>query len=801
MARDIPDRSAEIPAEIIRNAVERMQAAGVDAEEAVELVRTYGYLNAKAQIYLRKGPEAYRRDDFFHVPRAEWDASILAGLDRGFRQLVEWKGLTADRALEGIDMSDLYRIMEVGHFRLIDFSAQPLNADAQVGIVTMRHRMYRPQNHRKESSPRTVKLHYKFLRPSKGGGADAPKGTALLERHPPSRPERSLHPEPLESPGETFGYTIDDPIRCWEPLGELDYMRQLRCPNGHAFSYHRIGSTCHRRGQSNTPEARRLPGDSSTHGTLIDIYELECSEGEHTAKLYFGTYDPQAAERCAPRGLLRDRYYSSHEENSDDEEIAPGLRPGVEPILRAGFKSLKEHRVRDAEEHFTDALRLVPASAEVYCHRANARWQSGMFVAALDDWAMAITVDQTSPAPYIRRGESLVGLGVLVDAIADFTEALRLDPQNLTATFCRIGARRKQGDLRGEFQDLERALGIFVERHAFQFIENYAEILIRRRPGALLAPFDEINAIPSGGEFAPDEIGNRKLAVHPAIVLKALLRKRATAFERVVAQSEFEPSRVEKEGVIFMPTNPCLIATALAIYFETGNDPESVVARFGAGQEIDDRKLDFFDLSGKFDDETMDRVLDAESRFVEAFCVVALENLTFGSVLQAMSKHPEFACSFLADRWREIEDWGLDDAKRPKVEKWPVYRRAWALACPSYCVGVRTYWFRMRLIFYGSSRNTRIHQVRERCERALSESTEQLNAVLRSQLAGEDKKMALAKAKKSQIIATKLALRGRRLYLWNPSEIDAHEVGEQAYIIAARLEAERDSRSENPGAT
>jgi len=250
------------------------------ADDGIAMLRTYAYFRAKARIYLRKGPEAFQRDDFFHLPRPEWDAATLANLERGFRQLAEWKGLLATDPLEGIDLLGLYRMMEVAHFRLDRISigeGRLVNA----GLI-----------HRVDGRP--VRLCYRLATPA------VPKPAGMLAwlfgSTPPPAPSREL-----------FGYTADDPILCWEPLGELTYLRGLRCPNGHPFSYHRIGSTHGLCPDAASHQWMFPPEAPARPECPVDLYRLECHEGEHTAHLYFDMYHPRAAEQPVPAGLSRGR--------------------------------------------------------------------------------------------------------------------------------------------------------------------------------------------------------------------------------------------------------------------------------------------------------------------------------------------------------------------------------------------------------------------------------------------------------------------------------------------------------------
>jgi hypothetical protein len=241
--------------------------------DANAFLAPYFYFRAKACIYLQKGPVAYRRDDFFHVPRPEWDTETLIAIQRGFQQIQEWKGLTAATALDGVGLEDLYRLMEITHFQLENFTAEQLGRLTMVGTVRIRHRV--------DGYP--LQLKYMIL----------------------TEPALECSYDGIaQRPCETFGYTPDNPIRCWEPRGERLYLKRLRCPNGHPYSFRRCRSLF-----GKCPDIRTHIGDIGTNDAtpelcIVDEYSLECSEGEHTCALYTDMYHPDFSEQVAPVGLF-----------------------------------------------------------------------------------------------------------------------------------------------------------------------------------------------------------------------------------------------------------------------------------------------------------------------------------------------------------------------------------------------------------------------------------------------------------------------------------------------------------------
>ena len=78
-----------------------------------------------------------------------------------------------------------------------------------------------------------------------------------------------------------FGYEAINPI----PVDGDWYCRRLRCPNGHPFWYHRLGSV--------------WPGPD---GHILDHMHLLCFGREYEVSLYFDMYHEEYTSR-APEGL------------------------------------------------------------------------------------------------------------------------------------------------------------------------------------------------------------------------------------------------------------------------------------------------------------------------------------------------------------------------------------------------------------------------------------------------------------------------------------------------------------------
>jgi tetratricopeptide (TPR) repeat protein len=98
-------------------------------------------------------------------------------------------------------------------------------------------------------------------------------------------------------------------------------------------------------------------------------------------------------------------------------------------------------------------------NAETYFNRGMVHYEQGDLVQAIADFDQAIALDPQF-AGYYLRGRTHNELGNYVLAIADFDQAIALDPQSAIAYFWRGLAHVMNLDPERAIADLERALTI-----------------------------------------------------------------------------------------------------------------------------------------------------------------------------------------------------------------------------------------------------------------------------------------------------------------------------------------------------
>ena len=97
----------------------------------------------------------------------------------------------------------------------------------------------------------------------------------------------------------------------------------------------------------------------------------------------------------------------------------------------------------EAEKHYIDGVGL---------------YEEGRLEEAIAEYDQAIELDPQYALAYTNRGNAYAGLGQLQRAIQDFDEAIRLDPQDAGAYSNRGGAYVDLGQPQRAIEDLDEAI-------------------------------------------------------------------------------------------------------------------------------------------------------------------------------------------------------------------------------------------------------------------------------------------------------------------------------------------------------
>ena len=117
------------------------------------------------------------------------------------------------------------------------------------------------------------------------------------------------------------------------------------------------------------------------------------------------------------------------------------------------------HVWRDSETLWSDVIRQYPGRIyDAYNNRGKYYFDAGRYADALADYEQALALDPKPARTYFAKGSALGRLGRVDEALESFDRALELDPTLVEARSDRAGVRLMKGDLQGAISDLDEAI-------------------------------------------------------------------------------------------------------------------------------------------------------------------------------------------------------------------------------------------------------------------------------------------------------------------------------------------------------
>ena len=95
----------------------------------------FPYIFSKAELYLRLGPEKYRKADFFGVPRASLSPEELAVIELGCKQVLEGKGLSREVPFTDLGIPGFRILFQLFHFEVKGHKAKKQVIDGKTRFI------------------------------------------------------------------------------------------------------------------------------------------------------------------------------------------------------------------------------------------------------------------------------------------------------------------------------------------------------------------------------------------------------------------------------------------------------------------------------------------------------------------------------------------------------------------------------------------------------------------------------------------------------------------------------------------
>jgi tetratricopeptide (TPR) repeat protein len=170
---------------------------------------------------------------------------------------------------------------------------------------------------------------------------------------------------------------------------------------------------------------------------------------------------------------------------------ARGREEEVEHLYREGLSLSRHGEYQRAADHFTAALKLAPGDVRLYCQRGEVFRLLCQHERAIADFHVALRLNPSEPSVLLCRAIAYHLGGEHQRAVADCSAAVDLEPDNASAYRARGAARAALGDREQAIADLTQAAagdrhtgsrGTWLEGDLDRAIADFAEAL-RLDPG------------------------------------------------------------------------------------------------------------------------------------------------------------------------------------------------------------------------------------------------------------------------------------------------------------------------------
>jgi tetratricopeptide (TPR) repeat protein len=156
----------------------------------------------------------------------------------------------------------------------------------------------------------------------------------------------------------------------------------------------------------------------------------------------------------------------------------------VFPELELGLRTTDPHTIQGLVDRF-DQPWLDTADATAYFHRAATRYEIGDKSGAIADYTQALQIDPHNDVAYTNRGVTRYELGDSSGAIVDLDQAIQLNPDNSVA-YCNRGfVCAELGDKLGAIEDYTQAIKLAPEDATPYFYRGVARTRIGNKLGAI----------------------------------------------------------------------------------------------------------------------------------------------------------------------------------------------------------------------------------------------------------------------------------------------------------------------------
>ncbi|MEA2905436.1 MAG: hypothetical protein QOI12_2823 [Alphaproteobacteria bacterium] len=251
------------------------------------------------------------------------------------------------------------------------------------------------------------------------------------------------------------------------------------------------------------------------------------------------------------------------------------------PVVAAAENGFDDCAARDLDKRLAACTRIIDAGgdgkaarAAAYYNRGNAYREKGEYDLAIADYGQAIALDPRSTAVYHNRGVAFHEKGDNPRAVADFGRAIKLDPRHVRAYSNRGIAYGEMGRYRRAMADYGAAIRI-DPTHAIAYYNRGMEYADRGDYDRAVADFSAVIRL------APEDSGG--------------YQNRARAYRD---KGDFERAIADYGEVIRLESQDADAYTERGNAYRDSGDYERALADYGEAMRLDPADVDSYKNAG-----------------------------------------------------------------------------------------------------------------------------------------------------------------------------------------------------------
>ena len=97
----------------------------------------FPYIHTKACIFLKTGPENYRKKDFFKMPAESWDDDAIKLITNGCQQILQGKGLTEQNPFTELGTDGFFNLFRTFHFEFKSRITKRIKIEGKTHFIDM----------------------------------------------------------------------------------------------------------------------------------------------------------------------------------------------------------------------------------------------------------------------------------------------------------------------------------------------------------------------------------------------------------------------------------------------------------------------------------------------------------------------------------------------------------------------------------------------------------------------------------------------------------------------------------------